>query len=121
MKKLTATVAVILLVSLTLFFALRPIPSPGPGKYDVAESSLLDVREEGGPQDIVLQLADDDRLFYINRGMTSISPQKIKSLAGEQKVKVYYSNQWSLLDPASKNRHVYAVEAGDQMIYSEFN
>ncbi len=120
MKKLTAILAVIL-VSFTLFFTLRPIPAPGPGKFDVAESSLLDVREEGGPEDIVLQLADDDRLFYINRGMTTISPQKIKHLAGEQTVKVYFSNQWSLLDPASQNRHVYAVEAGDQMIYSEFN
>ena len=100
--------------------ALRPAPSPIPENCEIITGIAESVRAGDGPGDVVVQIADDNAYYYINRGLDYglHLPDLQESLVG-QEVTVAYVRHWSTLNLAGRNRHIASISVAGQEIYSE--
>lgn len=109
-------------VLLFVILALRPIMNPSLEKSDLVMGTLTGVLETNTPGgDVFLKLAEDDRRFYINRGVENgVSPETWKKEFTGKPVKLYYARHWTPLDPFGSTKHVTRVELKEEVLYSEF-
>jgi hypothetical protein len=107
-----------------LFFilALRPIVNPTLEKSELVTGTLIGIKAIDTPGgDVHLKLAEDDRRFYINRGVENgISPATWKKDLTGQTISLYYARHWTPLDPFGSIKHITRVVANEEVLYSEF-
>jgi len=107
---------------LFVILALRPIVNPSMEKSELVMGTLDGVLETNTPGgDVFLKLAEDDRRFYINRGVENgVSPDNWKDEFTGKPVRLYYARHWTPLDPFNSIKHVTRVELDEEVLYSEF-
>ena len=100
--------------------ALRPVSTPTPENCDVITGIAEEIRVGDGEADIVVQMADDDAYYYINRGLESgLELSELRqSLEGHQ-ITLAYVRHWSTLNLSGRNRHIAQISVGGEEIYSE--
>ena len=71
-------------------------------------------------KDLVLKISGDHRTFYINRATDKDLdiPLLVRTLPSKTAT-IFYSDQWTLLDPFSETRHITQITADQNLIYTE--
>ena len=113
MSKLRMSIGLVFVIFAAL--CLRPVPSLTEANC-ITVQGLVEQIYEAGTKDIVLQLKDDNRTFYINRGYEKIA--SADDLLGKN-VTIKYPKYWTPLDPKSNTRHISYLECNNKIIYSE--
>lgn len=76
---------------------------------------------EGGVKDLVIKLSNNDKLFYINRGLvTKFDLDEMKEKLSGQQVTIRFARHASLLYLfGAKSRHIAELVHNGEIIYSE--
>ena len=75
---------------------------------------------DNGNYDIGLSIEGDNRLYYINRGLEhGLDINSLKRHFLNKRLKVYYADVFTILDPRGRMRHVNQLRLGDSLIYTE--
>ncbi len=100
---------------------IRPVNIPeNESELLVAKGELISVFEGVG-NDIVFRLKDDDRRYYINRGLEQgLSIQNLQANLGRQII-LKYPEHWTLMDPAGSTKHLSMVKISGKTIFSELD
>ncbi|GAB5525293.1 MAG: hypothetical protein Roseis2KO_31650 [Roseivirga sp.] len=100
---------------------LRPVNIPeNESDLETVKGELVSVMEGSG-YDIFFKLKDDDRRYYINRGLEQgLSIQSLQASLGKQVI-LKYPDHWTLLDPAGKTKHLSMVKISGKTIFSELD
>jgi len=105
---------------LLAYFFIRPIHIPNSIDECLSVKGIVSEVYEGGTKDIVFRLKDDDRMYYINRGLergltlTELKKELIWNVA-----ELKYPEQWSPLDPGNHSVHLSAIIMNDKIVFSE--
>ncbi len=115
-KWLLITCGVLLIFS---YFVFRPVPIVSEEKALVTSGIVRDIFS-AGTQDIVFELQDDPRLFYINRGLDrGLDIEHLHELLVGNKVVLKYPKYWTPLDWKGEVRHVSKLEFANQVLFNE--
>ena len=98
---------------------LRPVPSVTTENVMIQKGIVEDITE-GGVKDATFHLVDDDRYFYINRGLENRFKLEDlrKHLIGKE-VTLVYADHWTPLDWDNKSIHIARLEIGEDVFYDE--
>lgn len=97
-----------------LFFAFRPVSSKVALRVI---KTVEDVTLEGGKDDIVIRLIDDDHIFYINRAANRINIDTLRDKILGKEIELYYAKHWTPLDPLGKHKAVLQLKMGNKIVY----
>lgn len=101
------------------YFVFRPVPIVSEEKALVTSGIVRDVFS-AGTQDIVFELQNDDRLFYINRGSDrGLDLEQLQELLIGNKVILKYPKYWTPIDWKGEVRHVSKLQFGNQVLFNE--
>ncbi len=101
------------------YFVFRPVPIVSEEKALVISGIVRDVFS-AGTQDIVFELQEDDRLFYINHGSDrGLDIEQLQKLLIGNRVVLKYPKYWTPLDWKGEVRHVSKLEFGNQILFNE--
>lgn len=77
---------------------------------------------EGGVNDAVFHLSDNDTVFYINRALENgFSLGQLKKDAENKKVSIYYIPSSSILSITPiQSQNIYRIDVGEKVLYSKF-
>jgi len=71
--------------------------------------------------DLLITLVGDNRQFYINRAFEKgLRPMELEKILNKRLIKFSYADQWTLLDPFGRFRHITELALKDSLIFSEF-
>ena len=107
-------------IAVIAFFAMtfRPVPILPAHECEVVTGVVDEVRE-GTSHDVLIRLRDEDRRFYINRGLErGLELAPLQQLAGRE-VTLRYPEHWSPLDPTGSSVHVSVLEAQGEVLFDE--
>lgn len=111
------------LFALAAFVVLfPPVPRPTGDNTDVTSGQVIEVKE-GGDNDVVITLAGDSRVYYINRELErGIDLNRFsKQLKGEQiRLHVIQPMWWSPLYPVYRLTPVGRVTLGQKILFTAF-
>ena len=114
--------SIILFASLFVVFValiLRPVPLVTESKALIVNGLLTNIYE-GGVKDIVFQLKDDDRIYYINRGLErGLKIENLKQHLIGKTVVLKYPKHWTPLDWNNKTIHISKVESNEKVFFNE--
>jgi hypothetical protein len=114
---------VLLGLTVLLFLATKacsPVPRSAEKACLVDEGVITQV-EIAGTNDILFNLAENPKRYYINRGLErGLDFDQFKTRLIGRHVVVKYPRYWTPLDPLSRTRHIRKLESQDSIIYSEF-
>jgi hypothetical protein len=72
--------------------------------------------------DVEITLMGDNRTFYINRAPDkNLDIPWLISHLPAQSVSLLYAQQWTILDPLSRYRHLCALSVGNDVLFSELD
>jgi len=109
-----------LMIGGVLLLSSMKVPSPTK-RNTVSVEGTIEKIYEGGVRDVVFKLEDDDRLFYINRGLENgLDLSELKDKYIGKKLTLTYINHKYLFDIFVSNSHLAEVKTNDTTIYSEF-
>ena len=117
------TKKIILLIGFIFFviavLILRPVPIVSEDKA-IIETGVVKLIFEGGVNDVVFKLEDNNKRYYINRGLESGLTIKglREKLIGEEVV-FKYPRYWTPLDWNNEIRHLSKVEFNNEVIFNE--
>ena len=97
----------------------RPVPIVEERKAIAIEGIVVDVID-GGNSDVFIRLKDDNRRYYVNRGLDAgLNVNDLKNKLVKNKVVLKYPKYWTPLDWNNKIRHISKVEFGNEVLYNE--
>jgi hypothetical protein len=109
------------LLILISLIALRPVPTVTPEEALSLEGTVTKIYT-GGTKDIIIELADSDRVYYINRGEEAgLQIDALKMALLGKRVLIHYPDYWTPLDWNGKFKHLSQVTLNNRVIYSEFD
>lgn len=109
-----------LLVGGVLLLSSMKVPSPTDSNTISVEGKVENIYE-GGVKDVVFKLENDDRVFYINRGLENgLDLSELKDKYIGKKLTLTYINHKYLFDIFVSNSHLAEVKSDRTTIYSEF-
>lgn len=95
----------------------RPVPIPDERDCLIVKGRVIEIKE-GGVNDIVLRLADQDQTFYVNRGLErGLELEKLKTELMDKEITIKYPKYWTPLGNSSK--HISKIESAGRTIFSE--
>lgn len=108
-----------ILFVLSLGFVFKPVPIVTEEKA-IIEKGIIDSIYEGGINDIVFILENNDTKFYINRGLEKgLDLKTLQQQLEGQEVKFMYPKYWTPLDWNNKTIHLSKVEIGTEILFNE--
>lgn len=114
----------IILIGLALFglglSALRPVPIPEEEECIVVKAVVAEIYEDGD-KDIVFRLQDQEKIFYINRGLEVLIVKDLKTKLIDEEVRIKYPKYWTVLDPTNSVRHISQLEYAGEIIFTEMD
>ena len=116
-KIIIGFVALLFIVAIFIF---RPVPIVTEDKA-LVETGVVAKIKEGGVKDVVIRLKDNNRIFYINRGLEK--GLDLEDLSGRligNEVTVKYPKYWTPLDWNDKIKHISKLEINGEVIFDEF-
>lgn len=71
--------------------------------------------------DLVIRIVGEGRIFYVNRATDRNLdiPELIRELSSQQ-VTLWYSKQWTPMDPTGSIRHITQLVIGEKLVFTEF-
>ena len=111
----------ILLILASYILIFTPVPQPTNENIDVISGHVVNVHE-GGVNDVVITLADDDRIYYINRGLErGVDLYRFAEQLKGNYVKLHISQRmWSPLDPSYNLAPVQHVVFGQKVLFTNY-
>lgn len=108
-----------ILVLITAILILRPVPTITEDNAIVKSGIVVDIYDGGG-NDIVFNLKDDERVYYINRGLQlGLELNTLReSLIGNEIV-IKYPKYWTPLDWNNQINHISIVEFDNEIVFNE--
>ena len=104
---------------LTLGFALKPVPIVSEEKA-LIEKGVVKYISEGGTNDVLFTLENNNTKFYINRGLENgLDLNLLREKLIGQEVIFKYPKYWTPLDWDNKTKHLSKVEFGNEIIFNE--
>ncbi|WP_026450572.1 hypothetical protein [Aequorivita capsosiphonis] len=118
MKKFVIALCFIFLIATVI--VLRPVPIVHEADA-VTERGVVTAVYDGGGSDIVFKLKNNERTFYINRGLQAgIELNELReSLIGNE-ITLKYPKYWTPLDWENKIKHLSKVEFENIIVFNEF-
>jgi len=114
----TYAIALVIILIIYSFWYLRPVPKPTKENIIPVLGQVVRIYESG-EKDISIELKNDSRHFYINRGLEQgLSLKVLNNKLMHKQAKLYYINYWQPL-PESDTRHLAKVEISDEILFSE--
>ena len=105
---------------LIMIISFKPIINPSPKNCNVVSGTIEQIWGCEDNHDINIQISEDDKTYYINRGLDSeLRTYDLKCLLGKS-VEMYTVKHWILLDPKSRINHVASLIIGGDTFYTEF-
>lgn len=121
MKKIWKTTLIVLgaIFLIIAILVLRPVPMVSENAAIIEKGIVSDIYE-GGNNDIVFRLENNERKFYINRGLEAGSELNSlkEKLIGNQIV-LKYPKYWTPLDWNNKIKHISKVEFNNEIVFNE--
>ncbi len=118
MSKLVISLTVLLTVSMLLLFSMK-VPSPTNNNTVTVKGTIENIYE-GGIKDVVFKLKDDDRVYYINRGLENkFELKELKEAYIGRTLALTYINHNHIFKSLINNRHLSEVKSDNSIIYSE--
>jgi len=76
---------------------------------------------EDGTKDAVFQIAGQNKVFYINRGIEkNISISDLSQKLVGKEVNILYADNWSPLGSIGESKPISELSAGEELVYTEF-
>ncbi len=92
---------------LLAFAVLRPVP-------------IVSKIFEGGVKDVAFRLENNDRIYYINRGLEAgLELEDLRARIVGKEVVFKYPDYWTPLDWNGKTKHVSKVEVDGEIVFNE--
>lgn len=108
-----------ILFILSIGFIFKPVPIVFEDEA-LIEKGIVKSISEGGPNDVLFILENNDTRFYINRGLENgLDLNHLKEKLIGQEVVFKYPNYWTPLDWNNKIKHLSKVEFGSEIIFNE--
>ena len=114
---LSSYVGMIAAIFILGLLSFRPIISPSEDDCTKITGILKKSKYIEDMNDFQLKLEGNEKIFYINN--IKQNALNIDSLLGKE-ITIYAVKHWTLLDPNSKYKHVARLNAGDNVIYTEY-
>lgn len=115
-------IIVYLLIAIGVFLLVKMLTPVDVSKNNsVAVTGTVVRVESSGTFDLVIILKDDNKTYYINRGLE----KKFKLVELSQRilqkpVTIFCAKHWTPLDPLGSMKHVTALMLENDTLYSEF-
>lgn len=118
MKKVVLVIGILFLVVAILIF--RPVPIPATlKKCEKVEGEVASIYE-AGVKDVVFVLRDDDKRYYINRGLENgLNLDTLRQDLLTENISIYYPRYWTPLDWNNRVKHLSHLTFQEQVIYTE--
>ena len=116
-KKIFVGIGILFFLIAVLIF--RPVPIVTEDKA-ITETGIVKYIYEGGIKDVVFKLEDNDRRFYINRGLENgLTLEGLREKLIGKEVVLKYPKYWTPLDWNDRVKHLSKVEFGEDVIFNE--
>lgn len=106
-------IIVVSIICLSLFFSKD--------KHEIITGKVVAI-SEGGIEDILIELEDCSKTFYINRGLENKKFSIIdlnKMLLGKE-VTIKYSSNWNIIDPLNKaSKNIQQLKNDGKLVFEE--
>ena len=99
---------------------LRPLPAVSL-KNCVRYSGVVTSLFTGDSGDIVIKLKDDQKYYYINRGVERLSLVELRQKLTGKSVELLAIKQWTPLEPTRASKHVAQIKVDGSIVYNEIN
>ncbi len=110
----------LVLFGIVFILALRPISVSNESDCNVTSGIVVKLHE-GGKNDIVFRLKDNQKIYYINRGLESgLTFEGLREQLLDNQVTIWSAKHWTPLDPKGRMNHICKVTYKDEVIYTEF-
>lgn len=117
-ERLLLVFAGLFLVSFVLVF--RPVSAADESACNITSGILVQLHE-GGTNDIVFRLKDNEKIYYINRGLEQgLTLEDLGEKLLDNEVKIWSARHWTPLDPKGKTNHICKVTYKDEVLFTEF-
>jgi hypothetical protein len=114
-KIVVASIFALLMITLGIIF--RPVP-PSSAENTTRALGIIEDVLETRHKNIVFKLKDDDRFYYIKKGLEKdLTLRELKKRLAGKSVEIYYVNHWTPVDPL-RVRHVTKVDLNKMTLYS---
>lgn len=116
-----ASFSYLLITSITVIIAISFRPISLKKENNVQLTGRVSITEfDSLNHDVSIHLEGDTRSFYINRAIEKgLYPKGLASLLHNKTIQLYVSDQWSILDPFKKHRHITQLSIGDSLVFNE--
>lgn len=107
-----------------LFFAIailifRPVPIVTEDRA-LSEAGIVTAVYEGGTNDVVFRLENNDRRFYINRGLENgLELDDLRKRLIGNEIVLKYPKYWTPLDWDDQVKHVSKLEFRGEVLFNE--
>jgi len=121
MRKITKIflIAFSLAVVITAVLVLRPVPIISENEA-ITETGIVSDIYEDGDNDIVFRLENNERIFYINRGLQNgLEINTLKEKLIGNPIILKYPKYWTPLDWNDKIKHLSKVAFKDEIVFNE--
>ncbi|HLT33232.1 MAG TPA: hypothetical protein VKZ98_05525 [Aquaticitalea sp.] len=121
MRKITNIflIAFSLAVVITAVLVLRPVPIISENEA-ITETGIVSDIYEDGDNDIVFRLENNERIFYINRGLQNgLEINTLKEKLIGNPIILKYPKYWTPLDWNDKIKHLSKVAFKDEIVFNE--
>ncbi|MBW1297458.1 hypothetical protein [Aquimarina litoralis] len=97
----------------------RPVPIVSESEALIEEGIVTNIYE-GGVKDIVFKLENNDKIFYINRGLEQgLDIASLKEKLIGKNVIFKYPKHWTPLDWDNTTKHISKVQTNNEVIFNE--
>ena len=112
-------IAFSLAVVITAVLVLRPVPIISENEA-ITETGIVSDIYEDGDNDIVFRLENNERIFYINRGLQNgLEINTLKEKLIGNPIILKYPKYWTPLDWNDKIKHLSKVAFKDEIVFNE--
>lgn len=113
-------IAVLTFLGCFVMLTLRPVPAASIYNTNSVGGNVIKISEEGGPGDLHIHLANDDRTFYINRGTElGLNSEKLKYHLLDRNATLTFVEHWTPLDPKTKLIPISKLSVGGQTYWQQ--
>lgn len=117
MKNILIVLSVMVLIIAVL--VLRPVPIVSENKA-IVEKGIVTEIYDGGWKNIIFQLENNGRRFYINRGLQAgLELNSLREKLIGNLIVLKYPKYWTPLDWNNRIKHISKVEFNNEIVFNE--
>jgi len=107
------------LILVSGILVLRPVPIVDEDEA-IVEQGIVASISEGGVKDVLIRLENNQRRYYINRGLENgLDLKQLREQLIGKSVTIKYPDYWTPLDWDNRIRHISKLEIENEVIFNE--